>query len=126
MHALVFDKRQVASIALMKPMIGFVERRRPGHVTQDCICPKHFVHSTGCIVSGRQIFEDAAYGIYCFTEFRRRLASTGISDRPRHCPGISLVNGTVSHLRNHLYSSARSTSATNKQRRLIASLLNKR
>src|SRR5213594_672098 len=98
MHALVLDKRQVASVALMKPMLGFVERRRPGHVTQDCICPKHFVHSTGCIVSGRQIFEHAAYSIYCFTEFRRRLASTGIPDRSRHCPGISLVNGTVSHV----------------------------
>src|SRR6266566_7718353 len=98
MNALVRNEREVASVALMKQMLRFIERRRPGHVTQDCICPKHFVHSAGCVIRGRQIFEHAAYGIYCFTEFGSLMAITRISDRARHCLGISLVKGTVSHV----------------------------
>src|SRR6266478_758421 len=112
MKALVLDEREVASVALMKPMLRFVERRRPRHVTQDCIRTKHFVHRTGCIVSGRQIFEDAAYSIHCFTEFGRLLATTRIPDRSRQYLGISLVNRTVSHVID-LYNGASAASATN-------------
>src|SRR5713101_1217655 len=102
MNSLVANERQVTRVALMEPMLRFVERRGPRHVAQDCICSKHLLNSARCVVSRRQIFKHAAYGIYRFTKFHRPTAILRIPHPPGPCCTILLVNRTVSHLTSRL------------------------
>src|SRR5438874_11309781 len=99
MNALVFNEGEIARVALMKTMLSFVERRRPRHVPQDGVCPKHFLHGAGCIISRGQIPKHAADSIYRFMEFLRRVTLVQISQLPRRCRSVLLVNGTASHWR---------------------------
>ena len=48
---------EIARITFMNAMLGFIERRWPWDVAQDCICAKHLLDSACRVVCWGQILE---------------------------------------------------------------------
>jgi hypothetical protein len=69
MRALVRNEGKIARITFMNAMLGFIERRRPWDVAQDCICTKHLLDGASGIVCWGQILEHFCHRIYRFAEF---------------------------------------------------------